>query len=171
VVNGTIAPKEQATVEFEFDSRLTDEWDYVVNRIPLLINGKETANNIVSATALIREDFSGYTTEELNNAPRFEVDKTTFNFGTINQKSKVNHEYRVTNSGKTDLIIRKVSASCGCTVVKPEQNVIKPGESTTLQVSFNPEGKSGDQNYAITVISNDPKNYKKILRLEGKVID
>lgn len=167
----SIDPEKQGIIEIEFDSKLTGEWDYVVKRLPLLINGKSYPNNIISSTALIKEDFSGYTTEDLNNAPKIVFDSTIYNFGTIDRKKNIIHEFRLTNTGKTDLILRKVSASCGCTVVKPSENVIKPGSSTTIQVNFNPAGKSGDQNYAITVISNDPKNSKKVLRLEGKVTE
>lgn len=160
----------QALVSFTFNTKNTEEWDYLVSRIHILINNKQVSDRQFTVTGLIKEDFSTLTPDQLNMAPVIAFDTTVFNFGTIGNEKVITHNYKITNKGKTDLIIRKVSASCGCTLVKPDKNILRPGESTEINTSFNPRGKSGDQNYAITVISNDPANHKKILRLQGKVL-
>jgi len=76
----------------------------------------------------------------------------------------------LTNSGKSDLHIRKVKASCGCTAVQPEKNVIAPGESVNIKTVFNSAGKTGNQNKTVTIITNDPKKSKLILWVKGEVI-
>ena len=73
------------------------------------------------------------------------------------------------NEGKSNLIIRKTKASCGCTAIAPENNVIAPGESTKIKTTFNSAGKKGVQNKTITVITNDPENTTIILNVKGEV--
>ena len=85
------------------------------------------------------------------------MDNPEFQFGKINQGEKVEHTYVLTNSGKSDLHIRKVNASCGCTAVQPDKNVIAPGESVNIKTVFNSAGKVGNQNKTVTIITNDPK--------------
>jgi len=75
----------------------------------------------------------------------------------------------ITNSGKRDLVIRKVKASCGCTAVQPAKTVISPGESVDIKTVFNSAGKVGNQNKTVTIITNDPKKSTLILWVKGEV--
>jgi hypothetical protein len=102
-------------------------------------------------------------------APRVEFDSQLFDFGSIAANTLVEHEFRLTNRGKSDLLIRKVSASCGCTAVQPAKIQIPPGESTTIKAVFNAAGREGNQKKAITVITNDPKRSRSILWINGIV--
>jgi hypothetical protein len=165
---GTIPPRQKAQLETTFDASQINDWGSVNYWIRLNLNGNVTKYRLF-VHANIEEDFSKLSEKERANAPKAVFSNEKFNFGTIQQGEKVDHEYMVTNNGKSDLIIRKVSASCGCTAVKPENNVIKPGESTEIKVIFNSRGKSGSQSKAVTVITNDPENHKKILWVRGTV--
>ena len=82
---------------------------------------------------------------------------------------RVDHNFVVKNIGKSNLIIRKVKASCGCTATNPEKTVLAPGESTNIKTTFNSKGKSGRQNKSVTVVTNDPKSTSTMLRLTGNV--
>ncbi|MBN2613525.1 MAG: DUF1573 domain-containing protein [Bacteroidales bacterium] len=166
----TLNPGERGVIEIEFNSNKLDDWDYNVNRIEILINNQQHKDNLLTATAVVKEDFSKLTPEDLLKAPRISFDTEKINFGTMPQNKKTEFEYTLTNTGSSDLMIRKVRASCGCTAVEPETNIIAPGKSAKIKAVFNSSGKSGSQRYTITVISNDPKRYKKILWLEGNVI-
>jgi hypothetical protein len=75
-----------------------------------------------------------------------------------------------TNKGKSDLIIRKVRAGCGCTAIAPTKTVLKPGESGTVKAVFDSRGQRGRQNKGITVVSNDPVSPTVILRITGEVL-
>lgn len=165
----TIDPQQQGNIELEYLTSSLKDWDYVVDRLELLVNGTALPNNRISITANIREDFSQLTSADLEAAPRAEFDSHLFDFGTIDDKSSVSHDFKLTNSGKSDLFIRKVSASCGCTAVQPAKIQIKPGESTTIKAIFNASGREGNQKKAITVITNDPRRSKTILWINGIV--
>ena len=146
-----------------------DDWDFVVDRLFVNLNGEMIPRSYFSITANIREDFSGLTTDELLKAPQVKFNGTVFNFGTINQEQPVSYDFILTNPGKENLHIRKISASCGCTAVQPGTKTVQPGDSTVITAVFDPKGQAGSQKKAITVITNDPKRYKTILWIEGTV--
>ncbi len=164
-----LKPGEKGIMEIVFHSDMIDDWDYIIDRLELLVNDQSLPDNTFTVTSVIREDFSKLTTEMLNKAPRISVENEKINFGNVPPSKKVENEFLIKNIGETELIIRKVRASCGCTAAEPAVKTIRPGRSTSIKTVFNPTGKSGKQKYAITIITNDPKNYKKILWLEGTV--
>jgi len=169
MVPEVIEPQQEGRIVIEYLSSVQKDWDYAVDRIDLLINGQPVSGNRISITANIRENFAGFTADDLSKAPVVTFDQTSFNFGTITSDQVVEHPFRLTNQGSSDLIIRKVSASCGCTAARPVKEIIGPGESTEIKASFNAAGREGSQKKAITVITNDPKRSKSILWINGIV--
>mgnify|MGYP000052998766 CR=1 FL=1 len=88
----------------------------------------------------------------------------------IEQGDKVNHTFRFTNKGSSDLIIKNAEASCGCTTPDYPFMPIKPGETGRISVTFNSTGKMGTQRPNITITSNAyPRT--QVLYLEGFVTD
>jgi hypothetical protein len=163
---------EKGKIVVTYDANAKNDYGFVIDRIYLKTNGEDgeiNYRNRLSISATIEEDFSHLSPEELANAPHAEFEETEFNFGTINQSEKVTTKYKFTNTGKSDLIIRKIKASCGCTATSPEKDVIKPGESSYIKATFNSAGKRGKQRKTITVITNDPKNTTTRLKITGTV--
>lgn len=82
-------------------------------------------------------------------------EKTSHDFGDINQGEKVEHIFRFTNSGSEPLIITNVEVTCGCTVPKGwPRDPIAPGAQGEIDILFDSTGKYGKQNKVIKVISN-----------------
>ncbi|MEL6256745.1 MAG: DUF1573 domain-containing protein, partial [Bacteroidota bacterium] len=82
---------------------------------------------------------------------------------------KVDVAYKFTNTGKSDLKILSVKASCGCTASAPKDDVIKAGMSSEIIASFNSKGRKGPQSKTITVKTNDPDQPTLVLRLKVEV--
>ena len=76
------------------------------------------------------------------------------NFGSVNEGEKVGCIFSFTNTGTSALVIHSATTSCGCTVSKYNSKPIPPGNSGTLEVVFDTEGRSGLQSKTITVNSN-----------------
>lgn len=165
----TLKPKEKGFLVATYDTPSRNDWGFVIDRMGLKINGVSERNYSLVISANIEEDFSVLTADQMANAPALNVDDPEFKFGKINQGEKVEHVYVLQNSGKSDLHIRKVKASCGCTAVQPEKRVIPPGESVNIKMVFNSAGKVGNQNKTVTIITNDPKKSKMILWVKGEV--
>ena len=166
----TLKPGQKGMISASYDASKRNDWGFVIDRMNLKINEVTERNYSLVVSANIEEDFSAWTEEELAKAPVLSVDDTEFKFGKINQGEKVEHEYVIKNSGKSNLLIRKVKASCGCTAVQPEKKVIAPGESVKIKTVFNSAGKVGNQNKTVTIITNDPKKSKLILWVKGEVV-
>ncbi len=164
-----LKPDEKGMLVATYDAPSRDDWGFIIDRLGVKVNGKSDRNYSLVVSANIEEDFSSLSEEELANAPVISVDDPEFRFGTINQGEKVEHTYVLKNSGKSDLHIRKVSASCGCTAVQPEKNIIPPGETVNIKTVFNSAGKVGNQNKTVTIITNDPRKSKLILWVKGEV--
>ena len=49
---------------FTFSSAVRNEWDYVIDRLLLTLNGELLPSNAISLTANVKEDFSKLTAEE-----------------------------------------------------------------------------------------------------------
>ena len=57
------------------------------------------------------------------------------------------------NTGDVPLLIKDISASCGCTVPEWDEKPVKPGETTEIKVSITPDGK-GYFRKTVTVFCN-----------------
>lgn len=169
VVPETIQPKGTGAIVVTYDATKVSDFGFQMNRIYMLFNGTENYNQAFSVSATIEEDFSKLSASQLANAPVIDFDTRVFEFGEIKDGEKAEHTFSIINKGKTDLLIRSVKASCGCTAVNPASNMVKPGESTTMKAIFDSTGKTGMQNKTITVITNDPKSPTTILRITGTV--
>ncbi len=152
-----------------YDASKKNDWGFVYDQIFISFDGKLNYKNRISVNANIQEDFNKWSQEQKNNAAKITIDNKIFDFGTIKQGEKAKHTFYITNTGKSNLIIRKVKASCGCTAIKPEKTVIVPGEKTSIQAEFNSAGKHGRQNKSVTVITNDPLASNVLLRVQGTV--
>jgi len=165
--------KAKGKIIATYDATKQKDWGFIINRIGMLINGVADINNkTLSISATIEENFSKLSEKDKANAPKIEFENMTFDFKQINLGQSVSNAYKFKNTGKSDLIIRKTKASCGCTAITSKENeIIKPGKTGEIQMTFNSTGKKGKQNKTITVITNDPKQATVILKIVGEVID
>lgn len=94
---------------------------------------------------------------------------TVYDFGTITQGQSVQFAYEFTNTGGSSLIINDVIPTCGCTVPQNwPRYPVKPGASAKIEVVFNSEGKSGDVQRFVKIITN-AKPSRKALLIKGKI--
>jgi len=64
-------------------------------------------------------------------------DKTTHDFGNIEQGIAQTAEFVIRNSGNDPLIIKNVKSSCGCTAAHHDKGPILPGESSVVTATYN----------------------------------
>ena len=170
VVPEELKPGEKGVIIGTYDGTKVNDWGFVTNRVKLAINGKSGNNQYITISAKLEEDFTGLTEDDIANAPKITFDNKIFDFGQTKSKGKIEHTYNFTNEGKSDLIIRKIRATCGCTTIAPEKTTIKPGESSSFKAIFNPGSRKGRQNKTIYVINNDPKNSNVRLLIKGELL-
>ncbi|MCP5063487.1 MAG: DUF1573 domain-containing protein [Ignavibacteriae bacterium] len=104
------------------------------------------------------------------NGPKIVAEEPKFNFGDIVEGDIVTHKFVVHNKGGADLTISKVKASCGCTAAQPENNVIAPFASTTIEVSFDSKRRGGKQRKYVYVFSDDPNTPQLRLQFTANIL-
>lgn len=131
------------------------------------------------------------------DAPEIVFDKNSYDFGNISQKDGiVSVLFDFKNDGKKDLVIDKISTSCGCTsasiIYKEKEGPtftmpghgkenpknwsvsIAPNDVAQVKVYYDPNahGKQKESSMDITrtidIFSNDPVNFQTQLRIELK---
>lgn len=98
------------------------------------------------------------------NRPRIEIEPASgWDFGEVKYGEKLEHTFRLKNSGEKILKVKKVATSCACTTASVAKEQISPGEETELKVVYDtgamsgPTGR-GKQERIIYIKSNDPLN-------------
>jgi len=94
--------------------------------------------------------------------------ETTHDFGTVKLNDKTETVFKFKNISKDTLRLTGVKASCGCTTPKWTQEVIDPGGSGEITVSYN-SSKAGAFNKSITVNYSD-RPEPVILYIKGDVL-
>ncbi len=100
--------------------------------------------------------------------PIIEFDTTEYDFGTIKEGDVVEGVFNFKNTGKVDLLLTSVKASCGCTTPDWTKTPIKPGDSGEIKFVFNSARRTGKQSKSITVKSNAEK-VTQVIRIKGEV--
>lgn len=89
------------------------------------------------------------------SAPIIEVDKTTYECGTVIEENteKISAQFIISNTGDAPLKISNVRPGCGCTVVSYD-SVIMPGKTGIIKPEVKISGYRGDIKKSISVNSN-----------------
>ena len=101
--------------------------------------------------------------------PKLEVDREQHDFGSIPPTEPVQTVFKVANRGGKTLEITRIQTSCGCTAAMMDSQTIKPGEVSSLKVTFDPRGRSGQQSRTLWLFSSDPHNPQKQLNVTADV--
>ncbi len=97
-------------------------------------------------------------------------EKTSHDFGSFSESTKVTCTFKFTNTGDKLLVIHQAIASCGCTVPQYSKEPIKPGESGEIVVTYNGAGKfPGHFKKSITIRTNAKQEIVR-LYVEGDMI-
>jgi hypothetical protein len=102
------------------------------------------------------------------NAPKAKWDKTTSDFGEIEQGTPKEAQFKLTNEGKEPLLISQAKAGCGCTNLKYSQEPVLPGKSTIIAATYN-AAAMGQFNKSITITTNADPN-PVMLMIKGTVV-
>ena len=167
----TLKPGQKGLVEGTYDATKNTGWGNVNDMVKITLNGVQQENVYYYVSANLVEDFSTLSKQDLENAPVFKVASTTVDLGKIKGNTQNEVEFKFTNAGKNDLILRHVRASCGCTALQQgNQGVgIKAGQSSSVKATFNSGSFKGKVTKAIYVYTNDPKNSEVVLMLNAEV--
>jgi hypothetical protein len=166
----SIGKEQKAAIKLTYDAAKKNEWGFVSDRVSLLLNGKQDGQYYLMVTANIQEDFSRWTAQQLQNAPVLTIDATVVEAGKIKRGEKKEYKVKLTNNGKSKLLIRKTeSPNQQVKVTAPRE--IAAGANAEMLIQYDSSEQSGAQSKIITMTTNDPQNSQITLKLKAEVVD
>ena len=170
ITPATLGPGQKGVIEGTYDGTKNSDWGGVSDMVRVRINGINQENVFYYISANLVEDFSNLTRTEIDNAPVFKIASSTIDIGKMKGTELKDVEFRFQNTGKSDLIIRHIRSTCGCTAIQQGgDSVVKPGEWSSIKATFNAGGISGRVTRTIFVYTNDPQNSEVTLMLNADV--
>ena len=83
------------------------------------------------------------------------VKEPEFNFGYTSRSVNVSHAFWLYSTGEDTLRITKVRVGCGCTKAPLQRDVLPPGDSTALEVTYTSSGIPGHSLKTVNVYTNE----------------
>lgn len=114
-------------------------------------------------------------------APKITFKSEVLDFGRIPDDKLVEGTFELKNEGDAPLVLTSLGADCGCTEPtingqrveggkQTKVNVeVKPGETATISIKFNPLGKQDLTKQKVTIGSNDPARPDAIVTVQAVV--
>lgn len=103
-----------------------------------------------------------------DKVPQLTIVEPLKDYGTVPKGEKINWEFVVKNTGKSDLQILSAQPSCGCTVANFDK-VIKPGETGKVGAHVDTTAFAGPISKTITLQTNDPNTPSAQLTIHAVV--
>ncbi len=88
--------------------------------------------------------------------PIIQFEPEYVDLGKVEEGQEIKTAFTIKNGGHELLKIHEAHSSCGCTVPKLKVNEVKPGETTTLDITVDTSMKQGAVVKTVDVSSNDP---------------
>jgi len=101
---------------------------------------------------------------------RVVVPEQTWDFGTVEQGTKVEHVFRLANRGSDTLRIDHVKSSCGCTVGVASARDVPAGGEGRITVTLDTARMAGRTNKVVSVHTSDPEASVVSLGMTGTVL-
>lgn len=96
---------------------------------------------------------------------------TVYDFGVLKEMSEFTAGFIFENTGRKPLRIGRIKTSCSCFTAASEKSVLKPGESSKINLTYLAIKDQAGRQEAVKAIveTNDPKNPHVLLTLKGEV--
>ena len=157
-----LAPGESTNLTVKFNS--TGRQGAQKKTVKIFTNDPQAPEMTVTITGnVVAGDQSGA-------VPTIYFPESQHDFGKVSEGEKVNYTFRFVNKGTSELIIKDVKSSCGCTAALLNSSNIKPGQEGTLKVEFDTKNRSGKNSKTVTVQSNDLKDPTKVLTIYADIV-
>lgn len=165
----TLPAKQKATVFITYYADKRNDYGSVTDKIELHTTDTKMPIKTLYTVVNITKHFDTYTVEQAKNAPKFSIDKYSYDFGLSKQGDKLKVMFTITNQGNEKLEIYKVKPACGCTLSELSKKSIAKGDTARLTLIFDTTGKEGVQEKHINLYTNDPQSHNPVITLKTKI--
>lgn len=167
----TLGPGETGEITVLLDAHNVKKLGRITTHIPLTVASEKTKGEegTFKVSANIIDDFSKLSVSDKEHAPAIVLKSDLVDFGTLNSKSgRVSQTLHITNTGKSELIIRSISSDDARIDISGGRKEIKPGASTSFKVTIRPKDVKTNLEAIINIVCNDPNNPVRLIKVTAK---
>lgn len=159
----TLSPGDSASVEVKFNSahRRGAQRKYVY----IFSNDPDLPQLRLVFTAFVENK----DTKQTSLDPVLKLSSYNHNFGNVKEGEKLDLTLDIFNTGKSELRIKEIKSSCGCTAALLSSKLIKPDEKGELKIEFDTTNLMGQIARTVTLYSNDPEHPTRVLTLFANI--
>jgi hypothetical protein len=151
----TVAPGQKGAVRISYDGKLKNKYGFQSDNVEITTDDEANPVKSFSIYATLEDYFPQLSADEISKAPRLTIGNS-IDFGRIKATGQSSKDIQFTNTGKKELSIKSLQGNCTCIAVSASKYTLKPGETGTLHVTFDPSERTGTLTKAVTIYSNDP---------------
>jgi hypothetical protein len=157
-----LAPGESTNLVVKFNS--TGRQGKQTKTVRIFSNDPQNSEMLLTITGNVVLD------KESGSLPKIFFPETQHDFGQVKEGDKVDYTFKFVNNGSSNLIIKDVKTSCGCTAALLSADNLNPGQEGTIRVELNTANRSGKMSRTVTIQSNDPNEPAKILTISADIL-
>ena len=165
-----LLPGQEGFFVLKYDAGKRNQFGQVKDNVAIKTTDSIEQVKHVYYAMNIKEDFSKLNKKQLKNAPVSSVSAEEINFGEMAKNISKSETITVTNTGKDPLIIRSLQTSNNTYKVNANMMTVPGGASAEITVSFKAPGRTSTQNATLDIITNDPNNPVRTIKLTAKVL-
>jgi hypothetical protein len=98
------------------------------------------------------------------------VEPASFDFGKALVNRALKKEFVIRNIGTADLVIDRVTTSCGCAAALVDERLVKPGARASLRVELQTLANPGHLERKVLLRSNDEAHDPLEIKLQVNVV-
>lgn len=167
-----VPPGEQFIISTTLHTTDLPQWGAFTDSLLLATTPADSTR--IDIVAIMAEDFSTLTPQQLEQAPHLSTPITAIDLERIAPTSRpVTRDIPLKNTGRTPLIIRAVTCADPAVSLRLKDHTIPPGKTARLRVTVDPTHLPPDAtllNTRILLIANDPDNPTTPIRIVGEII-
>ena len=150
----TIPAGEIAEIQYTVDTNEKENWGNTTFSADILCNGVKNPNKL-EISALIIDNISSMSKEEKNRGAMILAKNSTVSLGNVAKGSLLTGEFKLRNTGASELIVRKCETNGKkFDIVCPAR--VAPGEEFTVTAKIDSSKYNGEQVFTISLITNSP---------------
>jgi len=168
VVTPPVAPPgEQVTFVAYVNSDKCPLYGLVEDSVTVSAGGRTIS---LPTTLIVKEDFSKMSSDKMAKAPIAVPSAETVEYGVVDRAGgPVTASFTLSNSGKSNLIVRRIYSGDPGVTASIDESTIKKGKSAQIHVTIDPAVQTGGLlNSRLSVITNDPLHSVYTIRLVGE---
>lgn len=155
---GVLPAGQKGNVRISYNGKIKNQYGFQSDNVELHTDDEVNPVKSFSVYATLEDYFPELTPEESAKAPQLRLATSSLDFGRVKANSTVVREVQLVNAGKKELSLRALQGNCTCIKASAAKTLVKPGDATTIKIAFDTQDRSGTQQKAVTIYSNDPGN-------------